>query len=226
MRVAITTTADRQVRLAGLISTMGMEPVAMPCIQITPAGDEVLERARSAAAAADVVAVTSPRTVRVVWPTAMPSTQVWAVGTATARAVRKVGGEVGHIGEGGAARMILSAPPSRSLRVFFPHAAETPGDVIDLLAGRVGAFHHIVVYETEHVRPGKDAVDAALFLSPSAVNGWLSVRSLDGLAVAALGETTTTALRDHGVEPDVVPPTPDIVNLIQQLAQLDARESL
>ena len=85
-RVAITT--DRFDAVADAYAGVGLDPVEVPCVSIEPASAEVLESARRAVSGADLVIITSARTVGVLWPAApMPAVDVAAVGPVTAKAV-------------------------------------------------------------------------------------------------------------------------------------------
>ncbi len=223
-RVAVTTSADRQERVGGLMRSVGLEPVALPCIEIRAAEDAVLDDARRAAEAADAIVLTSARTVSVLWPSRMPATPVWAVGPATAAAVRRRGGRVVHAGSGGAAALAHQVAPGADAVVAYPHAAGSDERVSRRLAERVGEVVEHVVYVTESVPPAHLPVDAVAFLSPSAVVGWMRSRTTDGIVTGAIGATTAAALRDHGVDPDVVPSSPDLVRLATGIAAATSDE--
>jgi uroporphyrinogen-III synthase len=102
--------------------------------------------------------------------------------------------------------------------IFFPHASGadlTPVASLEALGAEVTS---VAVYGTKSVAPGLEAVDAALFGSPSAVTGWGMSRSFDQVILAALGETTGRALAELGHPPDVVPSRPDFDLLIALVA--------
>ncbi len=199
-RVAITTTEDRARPLAEHSRRLGMAPVLLPCIRVTPAPPESLGRIREMARRADWIILTSPRPVAMLWPEgAMPAVPVAAVGPATARAVAAAGGNVQVTGDqGGAALMQRLGSQLAGRRVAYPHAG---GPALDLTASLQAAGATVeegVVYLTEEVGPSTDPVDAVLFGSPSAVRGWGRTRSLDGLVVAVTGPTTAAAVREAG----------------------------
>ena len=217
-RVAVTTAADRQDRVAGLMRAVGLSPVSLPCIEIRPADEPVLDAAREAAVDADAIVLTSTRTVRLLWPEGMPATPVWAVGPATASAVERAGGRVADVGTAGAAAIVRRIPHMPAATVAFPHAAGADDTAAALLAQRVGTLHESVVYSAVAIGPPATPVDAVAFMSPSAVTGWFETRDLDGLLVGAIGATTADALRVREVEPHVVPPHPDLVTLAHGIA--------
>jgi uroporphyrinogen-III synthase len=220
VRVAITTAADRSSRLADHARSHGLEPVLLPCIEVIPASDAVLRTARAFASRADWLVVTSPRAVAAVWPDGeMPPFPVAAVGRATAASVEEAGGRVGLVGEAGAGSLVARlAERTEGTFVFFPHATGASPATIAALEQAGAEVKALAVYETRPVAPGPDPVDAVAFGSPSAVQGWLLSRHLDGLVLGAIGETTARALAEVGRPPQVVPPRPDFEDLMAHLA--------
>jgi len=219
-RVAITTAADRSSVLADHARSHGLEPVLLPCIEVTPASDAVLHDARALASRADWLVVTSPRAVRAVWPRGgMPPSPVAAVGPATAASVEEADGIVGLVGEAGAEALVARlAERAGGASVFFPHATGADPSTVSALVKAGAEVQAVAVYQTRPVAPGLDPVDAAAFGSPSAVRGWLISRHLDDLVLGAIGETTARALADAGRSPQVVPPRPDFEELMAHLA--------
>lgn len=219
VRVAVTTTADRAHRTADPLRLHGLEPVMLPCIRIVASASDVLQRLRSAAREADWIVVTSPRAVHVTWPDGgMPAVPVAAVGPTTASAVARAGGHVEVTGNAGAADVLETLRPLvPGKRVIFPHARSAAPVIV---AGLRAAGAEVVaesVYEAMPIAPADDAVDAAIFGSPSAVEGWRRSRHLDGLTLAAVGVTTATALIDCGHYPHVIPDRPGFENVVTAL---------
>lgn len=219
-RVGLTSTSDRIPRLSEIVSRHGLEPVGLACIEVAPSDDESLATARSEAAKADWLVITSARAVEAVWPGGgMPGTPVAVVGEATAAAVRDAGGMPAVVGKGGAATLIEELESDVSdKRVLFPHADGADPSTVERLEAAGAEVVALVVYETRPVAPEEDPVDAVMFASPSAVAGWCLSRSLEGITLAAIGETTGAALVDRGYEPDVTPPRPDFELLAAMLA--------
>ena len=218
-RVAVTTTADAAPRAAEPLIAHGLTPVMLPCISISPAAGEVLAQLRAEASRADLIVVTSARAVRITWPDRdMPATPVAAVGTATAEAVLEAGGVVKVEGTGGASHLVADLDVT-GLRIVFPHArGADPGTDAEL--ERMGAsVFAATAYETIPIAPNDDKVDAAIFGSPSAIDGWLLRRHLDGMVIGAMGPTTASALRVRGVEDPVVAATPGFDSLVAALAE-------
>lgn len=218
-RVAVTTTADTAPRAAEPLIAHGLTPVMLPCISISPASPAVLIELREEASRADLIVVTSARAVRITWPHGdMPATPVAAIGSATAEAVQDAGGVVKVTGSGGAADLVAELDVT-GLRIVFPHARSAdPGTDAEL--ERMGAsVFAATAYDTIPIAPNDDKVDAAIFGSPSAIDGWLLRRHLDGLVIGAMGPTTASALRVRGVEDPVLPDTPGFDALVAALAE-------
>lgn len=227
-RVAVTTTPDAAHRLSDPLREVGLEPVELPCIRTVPASDETRCFIRQAAPGADWIVVTSRRAVELMWPEGdmPPGPAVAAVGPATADAVVRAGGSVSVVGGGGAARLadlIESRVPGAT--VVFPHARAADPDTITRLQEAGADVVAAPAYDTEPIPPGDDQVDAVLFGSPSAVEGWMMSRSLDGLIIGAMGETTAAALEEAGHPAEVVPAHPGFHALVSALADhLASRE--
>lgn len=218
-RVAVTTTADNAHRVGDVLVAAGLVPVMLPCISISPSPAAILDELRRAAEKADLILVTSARAVRIVWPDGdMPFTPVAAVGSTTAEAVTDAGGTIEIVGEGGAADLVTQLDVD-GLTIAFPHArAADPATAIEL--GRRGAtVHGAAAYDTIPIAPDDDKVKAAMFGSPSAIDGWLLRRHLDGMTIAAMGEMTASALRVRGVSDPVVAERPDLESLARALAE-------
>lgn len=231
-RVAVTTASGNAERIGRLVEEAGLSPVYMPCIRIRVSPPEILDPLRAAATTADWVICTSPRTVAAMWPAGeMPSHPlVAAVGAATAGAVTAAGGRVEVTGTGGAAALReLLRGRLAGQTVVFPHARAADPATVEALRSEAGAVIAGPAYDTLPIAPAADPVDAVIFGSPSALEGWLLTRDLSGLAVAAMGPTTAAAVRDSGREPDVVPSVPGAAAVVAALAthmnQLSERSS-
>ena len=205
--VAITT--DRFDSVASAYAVRGLEPVPLPCLRVEPAGDEALANAREAAAEADLLLVTSPRTVSLLWPEQeMPSVEVAVVGESTAAAVARSGGRVVAAGRSGLIGLIeIVTDRLRESRVVFPHAGWSDLAASQRLRQLTGRLEEHVVYRTVPVAPAMTRVDAVSFASPSAVQGWLVTRDLRDLVVAVIGKTTGAAVARIR-PPDVVATRP------------------
>ncbi len=220
-RVALTTTAERASELVARCEREGLEPVALPCIDVVPAEPERLDEARALAASADLIFVTSPRAIAALWPDAgMPPVPVAAVGTSTANAVRGAGGRVAFIGDGGADALLeLLQGKTRGRTIALPHASGADRSTVDFLEKAGARVVALPVYRVAPVAPGPDPVDGVVFGSPSAVSGWTLARGLEGLAIGAIGQTTAEAVAMRDATVDVVPFRPSFDDLIRLMAE-------
>lgn len=216
-RVAVTT--DRFTAAAVAFDRVGLEPVSLPCIRVEPADEGVVAQAREAASLADLVLISSVRTLDVLWPNgSMPAVEVGAVGESTAAAVKARGGRVLLLGRSGLADLVeLAADRLASSRVVFPHAAGSDPVILKALGERALDYRGYEVYRTLPVAPGSAQARAAVFASPSAVEGWLLSRDFDGLVVGVIGPTTRQAVARHR-PPEVVAPQPSYEALAQAVA--------
>ena len=124
MRVAITT--DRFDSVAPLYREAGLEPIWLPCVRVEPASDEVLDRARQVAAGAELLMLSSARTVDWLWPHGgVPSVDAVAVGSAAAKTFSERGGRVVLTGNSGLADLAAKASPRLSTQTSV-HAIERP----------------------------------------------------------------------------------------------------
>ena len=217
IRVAITT--DRFEGAASSFRRLGLEPVWLPCIRVEPAATAEINRAREAASLADLLLISSVRTLELLWPTdSMPAVEVAAVGESTAAAVAARGGRVVALGKAGLADLAeQTADRLASVRVAFPHAAGSDPATLRTIRQRATDLLEFEVYRTIPVAPESTEVRAVAFSSPSAVEGWLFSRDFDGLVVGVIGETTWAAVARHRL-PDVLAPQPSHQALAQALA--------
>lgn len=221
IRVAITTVSDAAERIGRLATEAGLAPVSLPCIRTVVSPPGILDPMRSASESADWLVFTSQRAVAAMWPNGgMPAHPgVAAVGTATARAVTAAGGRVEVTGTGGAAALrSLLRGRLGGKTVVFPYARAADPATVEMLQSEAGAVVAGPAYDTVPVAPATDPVDAVIFGSPSALEGWLLTRGLSGIVVAAMGETTAAAVHASGREPDVVPPIPGAAAVVAALA--------
>jgi uroporphyrinogen-III synthase len=217
----VTTAIDNADRIAKALEAVGLEPVRLPCIRVVRSSPEALDTIRTAAPRADWIVCTSRRAVATVWPDGgmPPHPRVAAVGRATADAVVAAGGSVAAVGTGGASavRDLLRGRVKGQL-VVFPHARAADPLTIEMLEREGATVIAVPAYDTVPMSPAHDRVEAVILGSPSAVNGWMSSRDLTGLLVAAIGETTATAIRALGIDPAVVPAKPGVDAVVDALA--------
>jgi uroporphyrinogen-III synthase len=206
-RVAITT--DRFDSVAPEYVGFGLEPVPVPCVDVVAAGEKALTRAREAVSAADLVLITSARTIDLLWPLGeMPGTGAVTVGAVSAAAVEAAGGRVVVAGRSGLADLLDRAPHVMgAARVAFPHAAGTDPRLLARLRSLVSDLEEQEIYHSVPVAPDSIPVHAVVFASPSAVNGWLLARDFEEVVVGVIGPTTQAAVGRHRM-PEVVAPEP------------------
>jgi uroporphyrinogen-III synthase len=222
-RVAIT--SDRFESAEVPFRRAGLEPVALPCIRIEPAGADVLSEARKAAVGCDLLLITSARTVALLWPESMPSSPVAAVGERTAAAVRARGGRLVLSGREGLAEVVQRVGAKlETSGVVFPHGGGSSMDpvtsvqeALEALRQKAVQLTEFEVYRTTSVAPGADSVSAVAFSSPSAVAGWRLSRSFDSLVIGVIGSTTRLAVSAHR-PPEVVAPEPSHHALARAMA--------
>lgn len=220
--VALTTTAQRAVELTRLARAHGLRPVVLPCIEVRPAAESVLEEARQSASDSDWLLVTSARTVGYLWPDGnLPDVAVAAVGFRTSEAARRAGGDVRLVGGSDAASLISGLVAlAENMTVCFPHGRVADLSQLKPLEQVARAVSTWEVYATEPLPPALDPVDAAVFGSPSAVEGWSRSRGFEGVAIGAIGATTGAALSDRGHPADVVAARPDYADLLGRLSTI------
>ncbi|HJU80944.1 MAG TPA: uroporphyrinogen-III synthase [Acidimicrobiia bacterium] len=217
MRVALTT--DRFDGVAPLYVAAGLDPISLPCVKVEPASEDVLARAREAVASADIMILSSARTINWLWPGGpLPSVDVVAVGRATASAVTKRGGRVVLTGDSGLAKLADTASALLAKnRVVFPRSAASDPGSLRLIRQLAPDLVEFEVYRMQAVAPENNEVRAVAFASPSAVVGWHFARNLVGLVVGVIGPATAAAVSRYR-PPDVVASSPSHRALAKALA--------
>jgi uroporphyrinogen III methyltransferase/synthase len=165
--------------------------------------------------------------------------QVFCVGQRTAQQALDVGLPVHAVATGrsdaeGLLAQILQAVEPAGKRFLVPRS--DVGRTL-LADGLQAAGADVAVVEAyRNVRPAVDSdalrreleagtLPVLTFTSPSAVQHFLALlddgarRAVADCIVAAIGTTTARALRDHAIEPAVVPKRPDVRELVRALAE-------
>lgn len=217
--IRVGVTSDSFAAVASGYTAAGLEPVALPCIRIVPAPPREMARARARALRADLLMITSPRVVSLLWPNGrMPDVDTAVVGPSTASRVEQAGGRPSVVGDAGLARLaelIVGRTDGRT--VVIAHAAGSDPAAMARLRELVPDLEEHPVYSTVPIAPGADSVDAVAFASPSAVAGWALSRSFDDVVLGAIGTTTASALASHRT-PDVVAGRPSHLALAEAIA--------
>jgi uroporphyrinogen-III synthase len=138
---------------------------------------------------------------------------------AGAARIEERGGRVAHAGTGDpsdfTAYLVRTAAGKR---VAYPHAEGVDPRIVVSLADAAAELVAVAVYGWIPVAPALDTVEAIVFESPLAVEGWMEARDLSGVIVAAIGPATAAALRRHGRGPDILVRRPHFGMLAETLA--------
>jgi uroporphyrinogen-III synthase len=206
--------------MAAELVAVGLRPLALPCVRIQQAADADLARARASAEEADLVVLTSSRALDVLWPNGpIPATPIAMLTPAGAARVEERGGRVAHVGTGNPSD--FTAYLVRKVagqRVAYPHAEGVDPRVIVSLADAAGELVAVPVYGWIPQGPQQDPVEAAVFESSMAVDGWMETRDLSEIVAAAIGPATAAALRRYGRGPDILMRRPHFEMLAETLA--------
>ncbi len=253
-RILVTRDAAKAGQTAAAIEERGGVAVVFPTIGFAaPEPTAPLLEALAAVHAFDYVVVTSPTGAAVLAdgvgssglvPDAMGRPRFAAVGRSTAAALEKAGATgvlVPAREDGDGLLQALLADGASAGRVLVLRAQAGREVVIDGLRAAGGNVESVVAYRTvtashtpEEVAAllGADALDAALFLSPSSLDGLFEIlgddaarRILRCALVVAIGPTTAMALEARGIKPGLVPSRPDLGVVLDGLADALAGRS-
>lgn len=219
--VAVTTSSDRATAAAIPFTFLGMQPTLLPCISVESAGESTLAAARTAAQDADLLVVSSPRTIDILWPDgSLPDVEFAVVGPSSSRAVQDRGGRVAITGTRGSAQLAeILAPLVGDKHVVWPHADGADPAPLLKLSSSAARFKAQTIYTSVPIAPFPDPVDVISFASPSAVTGWQITRSLAEAAIAVIGATTRQAVIGAGATVAIVAPDPTFQSLAQAVSE-------
>ncbi len=248
VQVLVTRAPERSRDFEILLRAVGANPVRVPLVDFAPTRDSTeLDAALGDLVHFDEVIFASENAVRFTVERARETggfealasrrIEIACVGTATAEAARRAGLHVSCVGAGGGLDLleeIEKQQPVAGRRFLLPRSEIGRDDLVTGLREKGGEAVAVVAYRT--LRPPVDAdslgqrlgdseFDVASFASPSAVAyfgellGDGARAALRGVTVTALGETTAAALRDVGIEPDVVPERPELQEWVDTLAR-------
>ena len=233
-RVLITRSAEDSAEWAAELARRGAEAVSYPCITTELIDNAVLRRTLAAGAAdADWLVFTSRHGVEAfaalhAQPLAR-KTRVAAVGNATGQAALARLGRVDHVGQGTAALLgeSLAALPDfkRGSRCVLAVAANASAELERKLAeagavcARFDVYRTLPAPERGRKQPLSSlGVDAVLFASPSAVQGFTNHFDLDtDVSVFTIGSSTTAAARSHGIAVTAESRTPSFEGLLEAM---------
>ena len=159
--VAITTSADRATAAAIPFIFLGMQPTLLPCISVESAGERTLEAARAAAQDADLLVISSQRTIDILWPDgSLPDVEFAVVGASSSRAVKDRGGRVAITGTRGSAQLAeILAPLVGDKHVAWPHAHGADRAPLLKLSSSAARFTAQTIYTSVPIAPFPDPVD-------------------------------------------------------------------
>lgn len=219
-RVAVTASVEASAGMSAELVAVGLRPVTLPCVRIQNADAVDLARARAAVDEADLVVLTSSRALDVLWPDGLiPATPMAMLTAAGAARVEELGGRVVHAGSGNPSDFIsYLGRKAAGKRVAYPHAEGIGPRVVMSLADVAGDLVAVAVYGWIPTAPAADVIEAAVFESPLAVEGWVLGRSLSGIIVAAIGPATAADLRRYGHGPEILVRRPHFGMLAETLA--------
>jgi hydroxymethylbilane synthase len=253
MRVLVTRDVPDDPLVARL-RALGADPVVLPVIRIAPTShraslDDAIDRV--IAGHYDWLVFTSGNAVSVIMDAlgnraALPHLRVAAVGRATAALLTEAGFTPDLVPDVATGERLVAALTAQGIdgqRVLLPlsnlardtvraglHAAGANVDVVEAYRTEQVAASEVDPELLARVRGGE--LDAAIFLSPSSVNGLVQlldgdIEGLRSAVIACIGPTTADAARDEGLAVAVLPPDSTVKALVEALAdyrQNDAQD--
>ena len=238
-RVAVTRAAEQSPELVELLRANGAEPIACPLIAIEPLTDySELDAELRRLSSASWLVFTSVNAVNAVADrldalrvTLPASVLIAAVGGATADAVaRRIRGVDFVPSRANAETLGDELPDVKAQRVVFPRGDLASETLTARLRMRGARVSDVIAYRTV---PGPGAaaleaavregtLDAVIFMSPSSVRftgDTLVAARPSSLrpAIACVGGTTAAAVREIGIEPDIVAATASVGGIVEAL---------
>jgi len=234
-RVVITRAAHQAQELTALLRQHGAVPLLYPCITINLIEDfSLLDAALIQVAKGhyDWLIVTSANTPPILAQrmqalnlatTAFSKVKIAAVGSATAKAVETyLGVKAAALPNDYRAKALARAIiPQEGMRVLLPQAEIAPATLVEDLHLMGVYVDKIAIYRTTAGQDGvnlsallrRQAVDAIIFASPSAVRGFVermttennSLPDLEGIVIACIGPSTRQTALDYGLDVTVMP---------------------
>jgi hydroxymethylbilane synthase len=219
-RVLVTRAEDQQAELVAALRSVGLEPVAVPTIDVGPASDERLDAAVSAIDRHDWVVVTSVNGARAALraaartSTSLADVRWAALGRSTAKLLEGADQHVAFRPSRPDVRTLAAELPLQPGRRVLVVRADIAGNALAVgLRARGAIVTDIVGYRTIVAPPSSRAVlrdavatgplDAVLFTSGSTVRGLLGLADAIDLRVADLpavciGRSTAATAREAG----------------------------
>lgn len=195
--------------LRGLLEAGGVQVVHVPLVVLQPTG-------RSAPMSSpDVVVVSSAAVARFVPDLALrlKGIPIAAVGRATAGALEAIGLQPAWVGDSGG-EALFGLLPDPSACLWYIGAQQPSRGVRAALDRHAGPVAHWAVYEN-HIPPGASevlaevgAVDLVVLASPSAASRYAAMSGDTAVPAAVIGEATSRAARDAGLQISAQPEVP------------------
>ena len=242
-KIIITTCAeDKALRISAILKPKGVEMHNFPLIDVQEAFNNTkeIEIAFKTLDSFNWIVFTSTNGVKFFqhWLKKLDRTvnytkvKTAAIGSSTAEAMLKAGWVPNYVSKGKDstefAKELLEVIPGKK-KILLPTGNLAPDSMQNVL-NKKHDCHKVVVYNTYkseiknqdlQKRVSSNKYDLILFLSPSAVNSFMSVidktTRIEKLNCAAIGVTTKQALTNYGVNPAVVPDIPDIEHLVTEI---------
>jgi uroporphyrinogen III methyltransferase/synthase len=239
-RTVVVTRARAQASgLAKTLRGLGASVVELPAIRIeSKIGDEEVRAAASGIRDYDLVCLTSPNGVKLLFEAlteagrdarGLSDATVAAIGPGTARALAAHGIAADVIPERFVAEALVEALADidvRGKRVLVARAAEARDVLPDALRERGGEVDVVALYETVREAPDEKAVAAAqdaeyvTFTSSSTVTNLLEAlgdRFPSGARIVSIGPVTSATVRENGLEVAVEAERHDVDGLLAAL---------
>lgn len=245
-RVVVTRPRHQAPALVALLQQRGAVPIVFPTIEVV--ATEGPERAEVDAALTRLttgvytgVLITSANAARFFLQrlrpltsqapaTALRSVPMFAIGEATAAALRE-GGDLRvvvsttAVSEGlGATVRATFGDRLAAQRLLVPRARQGRDAAVNALRDAGAQVDVVALYETRPQAdspppPGVRHADWVTFTSPSAVRGFLDAVGTFAGAVACIGPTTAAAAKDHGLEVAAVARSQSVLGLVEAMEQ-------
>ncbi len=245
LRVLVTRTREQTSKLSVALRALGAEPVECPLIQVVPpASWESMDRAVRTLDRYSWVVWTSANGVATFFERlaaagldagALAGCRLAVIGSATAAPLEAHGlcadlVPEGYTGES-LAHTMLSALDLRGQAILVARSAIARPVLVDLLKQAGALVDDVPAYDTvmptglaENLERALSDVDVVTFTSSSAVRHLVDAMrcdgetgNLQGHVLACIGPVTADALRDYGLEPDIVAETHTISGLAEAL---------
>jgi len=255
-KIVNTRSADQAGEVDDLLRERGAIPISYPCIAVTPPDDRAeLDSALDALLAGefDWLVLTSTNTVRSLagrlsaLDRRVPETPTWrtaAIGPATRdAALRALGLAAAVMPETyQASDLAAMIPIEPGQCVLLPQSAIAPADLADTLTAKDATVRVVTAYQTIAGYGGvqladflaRGEVDAVIFASSSAVDGFVTrlgdegigIEAINAIPVVCIGQSTAGTARRHGIVSPVVPDEQTLPGAVCALESVFAYQSV